>query len=377
MCFGLYIHIPFCRRKCPYCSFVSFADGKKHFHSYIDALLKEYEIKSTGTYKGSPSTLYIGGGTPSILPPQEIRRLLRGIDKTATHEITVEINPDSCPPDLLEILHDDGVTRVSLGIQSLDNGVLANLGRLHDASQAITAFHHIRDIRFDSVSIDLMFGVPGQTMDIWKRTIDSVISLDPDHISAYSLGLEEDTEYFRSTENGCLRIPTPSETAEMYFALAEFLHGAGYEWYEISNFARPGKESIHNSGYWDFSPYLGIGLSAHSFDGEFRRWNTSVLPEYIRRISFNGDASESREQHTGRLGTIERIMLQMRTRNGIVIDRLGLTREQAKNLETAVNDIESAGFLEEGRGKSIAVTMKGAVIIDEIITEMIAAIDGI
>lgn len=377
MCFGLYIHIPFCRRKCPYCGFVSFAGCENFISVYIDALIQEYMCKKNGMFEDAPNTIYIGGGTPSILPLKDIRRLIRTLDKSAACEITFEINPDSCSTDLVRLLHDEGVTRVSLGVQSFNDDILHNIGRIHTASQAVTAYQSLRHYDFNSVSLDLMFGVPGQTMDIWDDTIMNALNLAPDHISAYSLGIDEDSLFFESAKQGKLKIPKQSATSDMYSKLVELLSDAGYEWYEISNFSRPGKESVHNSGYWNFTPYLGLGVSAHSFDGTTRSWNTSVLEDYIAMIGETDDAAESFEKHEGISYIIEKIMLSLRTRNGIDIENLDLSREQTKQLEKTVDEMQSAGFLEKNAAGLPAVTLKGAVIIDELITELIAAIENI
>ncbi len=377
MRYGLYIHIPFCRRKCFYCGFVSFTDCDDCIPAYITALITEYKSKKCGNFEHAPYTIYIGGGTPSILPLKDIRRLLRALDKSAACEITFEINPDSCSSDLVRVLNDEGVTRVSLGVQSFNDAILQTLGRLHSASQAITAYQLLRQYDFKSVSLDLMFGVPGQTKDAWNNTIMKTLSLAPDHISAYSLGIEEDSVFFQSARQGKLDIPKPSETSDMYSDLVALLSDAGYEWYELSNFARPGKESAHNSGYWDFTPYMGLGVSAHSFDVTTRRWNTSVLQDYIEMIAENEDATESCEKHEGICRTIEKIMLSLRTRNGIDIGSLDLSREQTKHLEKPIEDMQSAGFLEKNAAGLPAVTIKGAVIINELIAELVAVIENI
>lgn len=267
---SLYLHIPFCVRKCRYCDFPSFDDRGDLLPHYTDALLSELSLRrSTLPDDLSASTLYCGGGTPSLLPVDTVARLIQatiglyGLAPDA--EVTLEVNPGTVSPEKLRGFRAAGVNRLSIGVQSLKDDMLTLLGRIHDAEEARSTVRMARQAGFDNLGIDLILGLPGQSLEQWEETLAEAVRLAPDHISAYGLSVEEDTGLAALIAAGELLLPEEESVARMFELTAEMLPAAGYEQYEISNFARPGAASRHNQAYWRRTPYLGCGAGAHSF----------------------------------------------------------------------------------------------------------------
>ena len=374
MSWGLYIHLPFCRSKCPYCGFSSAANAEELIESYVQAAACETDLRCTGVFDGNPRTLYIGGGTPSIVDASLIKTVLDRFLPFQGVEFTVEVNPDSIRESWLDSLLELGANRISIGIQSLDNGILANLGRIHDAEQGKRAVRLARHAGFRNVSTDLMFGVPGQTLDIFSKTLYEMLELEPDHISCYSLSIEEDTVFFERSRTKQLNLPGSSETADMYLFMSEQLETAGFVRYEISNFAHPGFECNHNKAYWDFSPYLGIGVSAHSFDGSVRRWNVSDIEQYIGLCRRGKDPVSDSELLTDEKLLMETVMLSLRTREGLSPGTLASAdTSSGEKFHEIIDRYVETGFLEEHEGR-VRLTTKGAVVSDELIAEIVAEI---
>lgn len=317
---GLYIHIPFCRRKCYYCDFYSVGARLAPWPRLVDAILQEWKERCIPDVR----TIYIGGGTPSTMPGEELSRLLDGLHSLLpVDEFTVEVNPEDVTDDLAQRLRLGGVTRVSMGIQSLNDAELAAIGRRHTADDARRAFARLRRV-FDNISVDLIFGLPGQSVASWSRTLSEVLAIRPEHLSAYSLMWEDGTALSRMRKMG-RTAPVPDETAEaMYNELRVRALEAGYEHYEISNFAQPGHASRHNSSYWDGTPYLGLGPGAHSYDGRCtRRANPADVKAYLDR--FAPPASDSHHFYTEENLTPEElheeyIMTRLRRREGIDLE---------------------------------------------------------
>ncbi len=376
MSFGIYIHLPFCKKKCPYCNFSSITGGEGLIESYIDSLNIELEHRLDGKrYRGNPKTIYIGGGTPSIIPTAYIKKIVKKLSPDTSTEFTVEANPESINESWLDGILESGANRLSIGIQSLDNGILYNLGRLHKAENAIISVNMAKSAGFSNISVDLMFGVMGQTMEIWKKTLYEVLQLEPEHISCYSLGIEEDSEYYKRTQNGELEIPDPDKTADMYVFMVKLLEKNGLNQYELSNFARQDMECKHNRAYWDFTPYLGIGASAHSFDGNIRSWNESNPESYIQKISDRKEAIVGYEILDEKNRLFETIMLSLRTRDGLNIKKLtGLSSENVFFLKKKFDMFIKSGFMESCRNRSVKLTSDGAIIANEIISEILADI---
>lgn len=332
---GLYVHVAYCRSKCIYCDFFSAGDRIADWRKYVDALCSEFRYRIE-ELAWPLRTIYFGGGTPSLLPEREFMRLcafLKPFMETV-EEFTIEVNPDDVSEDMLAVWKRGGVTRLSMGIQSFDDSVLRAIGRRHDGHTAVQAYRMARNV-FDNISIDLMFGLPGQTLDMWRNDIHLALELRPEHISAYSLMYEEGTALTLLRDSGRLE-EAPEELSEMMFRmLIEELSEAGYDHYEISNFALPGFRSRHNSSYWLQKPYIGLGPSAQSYDGDsVRKGNSADLRGYIRHwTSGNEDDGCSEEylmetEHltVGELKE-EYVLTRMRMREGIPLrdffDRFG------------------------------------------------------
>ena len=319
---GIYIHIPFCRSRCIYCGFYS-TTALDLRQRYVDALCREMEIRGTrkealdlwslatiGTQEGGKrndeeiETIYLGGGTPSQLTPSQLRQLFIYINKvyplTSEREITIEVNPDDVTVEFAALLQQLPVNRVSMGIQTFDDQRLRFLHRRHTSRQAIEAVSILRAAGINNLSIDLMYGFPGETLSDWQSDIDSALALNVEHISAYCLMIEEGTPLHRMLKqhNGdcplceqrselqgdCPQCVDEETERQMYYTLIDRLTAAGYEHYEISNFARPGFRSRHNSSYWNGTPYIGLGAAAHSYDIRSRSWNIADINAYIKGI---------------------------------------------------------------------------------------------
>jgi oxygen-independent coproporphyrinogen-3 oxidase len=291
---GLYIHVPFCRFKCYYCDFNTYAGMEGLIPQYVDAL--STEIRRWGTALQADdlthrlSSVYFGGGTPSLLTPQQLELVLGAVrdsfEVLHNAEITIEANPESVEAGAMRVRRSLGVNRVSMGAQSFQDDQLRMLGRLHDSSRIETAFAELRSAGLDDVSLDLMYGLPGQTMDDWSQSLSRVLALAPEHLSLYALTIEERTPFHRWVEvDSTLPNPDPDVAADMYEEASNRLESGGYRQYEISNWSRPGLESRHNLMYWRNGPFVGVGPGAHSFIGHSRFSVESQPREYLSRIA--------------------------------------------------------------------------------------------
>ena len=286
---GLYVHVPFCKTKCPYCDFNTYQGIEEQMESYLEAVTTE--LRLWGAALGHPRvrSVFFGGGTPSYLPDGDIEAILQAasrffsIDSGA--EITIEANPGDLDDAACRGLLRQGVNRLSVGVQSLDNGLLQLLGRRHSADGAIEAFRTARDAGFESVNLDLMYGLPNHSLQQWEDTITRLAELSPEHISLYALTLEEGTPMRLWADQGKIPEPDPDAAADMYALAREVLSDSGYHHYEISNWARLGMESQHNLVYWRNEPYLGVGPGAHSRLGDYRFWMVLAPREYARRAA--------------------------------------------------------------------------------------------
>lgn len=291
---GLYIHIPFCVRKCKYCDFLSFScSDNKLLSEYADALIREIRIKSEDWRYREVDSVYIGGGTPSLMSEWDMGRVLDAlkdnfnIQKDA--EITIEGNPATFSDEKMERYLRKGVNRLSLGVQSFENDVLEFLGRVHNKNDAFYAFQRAKKAGFKNINMDIMFGIPGQTMKMWKDTVRQCIFLKPSHISLYSLQIEEGTEFYDMYKAGRMEAVPEIPDRQMYHTALKMLKKDGYDHYEISNAALCGYRSRHNMKYWSYEEYLGLGLGASSFAGGKRFKNYSRLYDYINSIKQNND----------------------------------------------------------------------------------------
>jgi oxygen-independent coproporphyrinogen-3 oxidase len=287
---GIYIHIPFCRQACYYCDF-HFSTNTSRQEEMVDSLCREIALQRY-YLQGEPiQTIYIGGGTPSLLTQQQLILLMEQIHSifpvAQDAECTLEANPDDLSMEKLDALQRTGINRLSLGIQSFNDQLLKQMNRLHNARQAVDAFHRARQAGFMNISIDLIYAIPGETTSQWQKDIEQALTLKPEHISSYSLTIEEKTVFGRWAQIGKLH-PEPDDTAAHHLEmLVDYLTTAGYEQYEVSNFAWPGFYSRHNSSYWKQQSYLGIGPGAHSYNKESRQFNIRNNHRYIDALQQN------------------------------------------------------------------------------------------
>lgn len=327
----LYLHIPFCHRVCPYCSFYKHTPGGTPIGAFLDALDAEAGRRLPGLAE-MPRTLYLGGGTPSMLSPTHLEKLFttlhRHLDFSRLDDVTFEANPATFDLAKATLFRDLGVKRVSLGIQSFTPHVLKSLGREHDPEQAAEAVRILREAGMPSINIDLMFSIPGQSRDDWSSTLDRAISLEPDHISAYNLTYEEDTAFFESLKRGDMDESEDRDAS--FFELAKRkLTDTGFESYETSNYARPGHRSAHNLGYWSGEDYAGLGPSAVSTVNRTRSRNVPDTTRYVEMIGSLGHAVTESEMIDDEAWRLERIALGLRTLDGIplsLLDDEGRTR---------------------------------------------------
>ena len=284
---GIYIHIPFCKRRCIYCDFFSTTQSEKK-SAYVHALCQELDMRKDYLEGEDIETIYLGGGTPSQLTQKELEEIfssLYNIYKVKEDaEITLEANPDDLTPEYIHMLRTLPINRISMGIQTFQEETLKLLHRRHTAQQAIEAVKHCREAGFQNISIDLMYGLPGETLETWKEDLQQAIALHPEHISAYHLIYEEGTALWKLREQNQVEEADEDLSVTLFKTLIEELTHAGYEHYEISNFCLPGLHSRHNSSYWTGKKYLGCGPSAHSFNGTSRQWNVASLNKYIQSI---------------------------------------------------------------------------------------------
>ena len=354
---GLYLHIPFCKKRCLYCDFFSTTLLERRAE-YVEALISE--IQARRNEAGEPiRTVYLGGGTPSTLAIQDIQRLIETIGIDETEEVTMELNPGDATPEYLQSLRALGINRLSIGIQSFQDPLLQLIGRRHNAVQAIEAVKMAQEAGFDNLSIDLMYALPTQTMEMWQADIETALRLNIQHISCYGLMYEEGTALTRLRDQGKLT-PVDEDTENaMYDRLCERLKTAGFVHYEVSNFALPGCEAKHNSRYWDSTPYIGIGAGAHSYIGRVRSWNPDDLDTYIRGIR-DGKLERESETLTDKDLYNERIMLGLRTSKGVPCEAI----------QGDINPYIVKGLLRFTSDHRIVATQAGIHILNRIIEDL-------
>lgn len=356
----LYVHIPFCARICPYCAFYKERADSTQTQRFCEALLAELDERRA-RLAVAPETIFFGGGTPTALTTTQLEYLLGGfrdrLDLSTLGEWTVEANPGSVSPRKAALLRSLGVNRISLGVQSWDDELLTLLGREHDAAQAEASFQILRDAGFTNLNIDLMFGLPGQTLQAWEATLRKTIALGPEHISTYCLTYEEDTEFFVRQARGEFR-EDPDSDARFLESAMEILESARFEHYEISNYARDGFASAHNRGYWAGEDYLGIGPSAFSTVGLERSQNVSDYRGYSDRVLAGGSAVSSTEILTPQMKRGERIALSLRTPRGIPIAELAQWPNERR-------EFEELGLLKKADGNFV-LTRQGKLLADSV-----------
>ena len=372
---GVYVHIPFCASRCSYCDFFSTLQLEQTGADYVEAVIAEALLRRGELRGETVHTLYLGGGTPSQLPLPLLSRLAAGLgecfDLSGVEEFTVEANPDDVTAAWCEALPPLGVNRVSMGVQTFEDDILRLIGRRHTASQVVDAVARLRDTGIDNISIDLIYGLPGQTIVSWTDSVERALALTPQHISAYGLTYEEGTRLWWQRERGEVTEVPEEQCLEMYRILVQSLQRAGYGHYEISNFALPGYHSHHNSSYWNDTPYLGLGAGAHSYDGEVRRSNPANLQEYIDKVMAGKPAFEQ-EELTRWERYDERVMLGLRTARGVDAGRLrhdfGETAWQHFTREAKPHI--AAGHLRVTEDGRYVLTRDGIMLSDSIIRDL-------
>ncbi len=318
---SLYIHIPFCAQKCAYCDFVSFRTDDAFRAAYMTALCKELEIIGEIDAKPGLKTIFVGGGTPSLLSVPEIEKLSQRLngsfDMRQVVEFSIEANPGTLNQEKLLAWQKAGVNRVSMGVQSMDDQMLKTLGRIHSSATARQSFELLRNTGFDNINLDVMFGLPGQTEENLLQTLDEIIALNPEHISAYSLKIEDGTPFDKLYSKGLIEMPSEEEDREMYHSLVRKLRQAGYRQYEISNFAKPSRACKHNLVYWKGEPYYAAGLAAHGYTKGVRTGNYAEWDKYQAALNAGDLPVESQETISDSEAAFEYIMLGLRLNEGV------------------------------------------------------------
>jgi|LSQX01.3.fsa_nt_gb oxygen-independent coproporphyrinogen-3 oxidase len=362
---GLYIHIPFCVKKCAYCDFISYTGYENQvFNQYSEALCTELKIREDILSKGI-STIYIGGGTPSLLSPLHIEKIFSSINKISPLlspdiEISIEVNPATADITKLKDFKQLGINRISLGVQTFNNNILTKLGRIHSSEDILKTYKECRQADFKNISIDLMFALPGQTIELWKQDLQKAISMELQHYSIYNLQIEEGTPFWEEKEKGSLNLPSEDQDADMYIYAVEFLLKQKFYRYEISNFAIIGMECKHNVNYWENGNYIGVGVAAHShFNG--KRWaNTTSLKDYL------ATPSKSIVEYTeGSTLSIkeETIFLGLRMSKGV-------DKKNFIGYEKQVNKLIQNHLLEE-TGTRYRLTSQGILLANRVLSEFI------
>ena len=394
---ALYVHVPFCLSKCPYCDFNTYQGIERLMAPYSKALSTELTLWGRTLGRPQVNTVFFGGGTPSYLGPELLGRVMETISSSFEPadgaEVTFEANPGDLTPKTLDGLKSIGATRLSIGVQSLDDGLLKLLGRRHSADEALKAHSDARASGFDKVNLDLIYGLPGQTLQQWRETLESTVQAGPGHLSLYALTLEEGTPMEQWVRRGALPEPDPDLAADMYELARERLGGTGYVYYELSNWALPGHESLHNKAYWLNLPYLGVGPGAHSRLGSRRFWTVKPPRDYIRlaeqwRNTYDGASDGAQEIDDTLLGSAltvdgwehiqpeldmaETMILGLRLMEGIDVqafrDRFSVDPFTLYGAQ--IKDLEGQGLLECFDGR-LRLTDKGCLLSNRVFVEFL------
>ena len=371
---SLYIHVPFCLSKCLYCDFYSIPYNSQIADDYIKALCRGIGVRKNDIH--SLKTIYIGGGTPSILSEKDISKILDTViniySVNTGAEITIEANPKTITPEKAKGFLSSGINRISMGIQSFSDKELLILGRAHNTEDAINTFGDLRAAGFQNISIDLIYGIPGQSLEQWGLTLQRAIELGPEHISAYELTPEQGTPLFDMLQQGKLVMPDEDALADMFYKGIDTLNEHGYTHYEISNFAKPGFECRHNLNYWDRGEYIGLGASAHSFSGRTRTANISDVKKYIEGMKSGklpvSETTEIKEDEE----LSELIFLGLRKTEGISFNLF--PEETAETIKKAVKDKHLHGLIELD-GNNLRSTRKGLILNNELICRVLSYIE--
>ena len=374
---GLYLHIPYCLHKCGYCDFNSHPENQVESVHYVEALLKELKFYSTTLKSYNVPTVFMGGGTPTILPPSQLKKILdtvrQGFNLTSDCEITIEANPATIKLETLQEIHAAGYNRISIGVQSFDEKELQLLERVHNEEEIHSTVHRARSANFENLSMDLMFALPDQSTVKWQSHLKQATAKNPDHLSTYNLTIEPATAFFKLHEKGKLCLPHEDIQLEMYKTTIQVLEDAGYSQYEISNFSKPGMESQHNINYWNNGEYLGVGAGASSYLNGERSKNINLPSIYIREIETKASAVDTRERLEPLQAMGETLMLGLRLLKGVSIDvfenrfQVSFQKVYGKVVESLLN--QELITLNENR---IALSRKGLFLADSVILKFMA-----
>ena len=370
---SVYIHIPFCATKCYYCAFNTYAFHKEQAKIYLQALRTEMELYAPET--DPLQTIFIGGGTPSILSANALAQLFTDIHQhfqiTPNAEITVECNPGTVDDEKLRVMRDNGVNRLSFGLQAMQDETLKQLGRIHTVDEFLQSYRLAREGGFENINIDLIFALPDQRMEAWHYTLNEVISLEPAHISAYNLVMEETTPFYEWWQAGKLHLPSEDTEADMFQYTIETLTAHGYIHYEICNFARPNRAARHNLVYWNNQPCIGLGVGASGYVNGIRYSNIRGIAPYIDELSERNKPIADTERLTGDAEKAETLMLALRKREGISLDvyqnRFG------EEIEVAFRDILKKWLdlkLLERTATHLRLTPRGLFLANEVFIEL-------
>lgn len=362
MSFGVYVHVPFCIVRCDYCDFATWSDRSHLTDDYVDACVVDLGRQASAGLSAATS-VFFGGGTPSLLPPAHVARVLDAIDRVPGAEVTVECNPDSVNAESLRGYRAAGVTRLSIGVQSTQPHVLAGLGRTHRPDHVANAVALARDAGFVSVGVDLIYGTAGESLDDWRRTLDEALALGVDHVSAYALTVEVGTPLARRVTAGEVLAPDDDDQAEKYLVADEVLSAAGLGWYEVSNWSRPGHACAHNLLYWRQGDYLAVGCAAHGHRSGRRWWNVRTPERYVERIRADASPEAGAELLDPVTRAEEALTLALRTRAGAVVDR-------AAHDELAAL---AADRLVETTGSRVVLTLRGRLMASDVTARLLLA----
>ena len=358
--FGVYVHIPYCISRCPYCDFNTYVGIADTAPEYVDALLRE----AAAHPRREAGSIFVGGGTPSLLDPRLMRRLLDGLrssfDVTPGAEITIEANPETVDVERQRAFRDVGVNRLSFGAQSFAPHVLRTLGRAHSAERTELAVREARAAGFDNLNLDLIYGTPGESLTDWHVTLERTIALEPEHVSAYALTIEGGTQFGADVASGRMPVPDDDDQAEKYELALDLLADAGYEHYEISNWAKPDRACRHNLVYWTQGEYAGLGAGAHGHLEGTRSWNEKLPRAYIERAPYARAGDETLD---GPRRVEEWLQLRLRLVAGLGIAEA--ERRTGRDLGPAIRELRSAGLLTTNGGR-IEPTRRGMLLSSEI-----------
>jgi oxygen-independent coproporphyrinogen-3 oxidase len=360
---GVYVHIPFCASKCDYCDFATWTDRSALIDEYVDACVTDVRARVRSGELDVATSVFVGGGTPSLLPAGSLARILDEIPRAPDAEVTVECNPESVDAAKLRRYRAAGVNRCSFGVQSFRPHVLAALGRRHDVAAVTRAVHAARDHGFETFNLDLIYGTVGESIDDWRATLDAALDLDPPHVSAYALTVEPATALGRRVAAGTAAAPDDDDQARKYELTDDVLTAQGLDWYEVSNWARPGHECRHHLLYWDQGDYVAVGCAAHAHRDGHRTWNVRTPERYIEQIRA-GEAPEADGEHLdAATRRDEAFALALRTRRGAT-PPAGATAE--------VDALTAAGLLTPERDRVI-LTRRGRLLATDVTVRLLAA----